>query len=407
MRTRIAWERARRGDAEARAAVAKHYAYVAPPEVVTSALEEFDGHLGDFAAHVRWLLEHPVEASPLATARVDAAEFMRATVTPTPRKKVTEPTGWDTTSGNGDQGPASPKRPEVEPERSSSMPPSAAQEEETALLTEVPEDRTPAAPRSPTVTVAEPPAPPEPRPKAKPARVEVRPVTKPVRSTTTARSEVPVAVHRRAFAAVLASAPRWYWPSWQCVHIEVADGSVLFFGRGDAAAQWYRLQADTTGAASVQVPREGAVHLRKIKGSGPVVLSLYPDRVLARRDGDPITVPAREARLPPVPEVEVKGGVVLSREALAAALEADPGEGEVRLQWDRQAFRVNGLPLAVEYGTGASWEVVLDPRYLLDALRRGTDREVTVEVGAERDPALVTCGCLVAAIAPRSPEVLL
>jgi hypothetical protein len=68
---------------------------------------------------------------------------------------------------------------------------------------------------------------------------------------------------------------------------------------------------------------------------------------------------------------------------------------------------LNGLRLIAQYATGKRWEVVLDSRLLLDAARRGTDDEVTLEVAGPFKPVLISCGYLTALIAQRVEEPVL
>jgi hypothetical protein len=402
MRARIAFRRAAKGDPEARAAVARAYSYVADPEAVEQALDGYGGSLGDLAGWLRYLRDHPVTTSPLATATVDHAAWDRATVgSPIPRKPR---------SGVSQEEPEAERPAPAEPEVTERSLDTATQVEPEELTDPKESGTVPGAP-TPEPQKAPPPArtPTPPAAGTTPTkRVEVRAVvTKPARPKTgtgPAKSSLPSGAHGHLIGAVLSVAPKWSWQIYDCIHLEVGDGALTVFSRQDAAAVWVSLAAETVGRATLAIPRQGVVQLRCVRGAGPITLELFEDRLVARRDGEPIVAPARPGAIPRIPEIAVRGGVVLAREALVAALDAEAEE--VRLEYCNRRLLVGGQAVSLVYAPSTSFEAGLDPKLLSNALRRG-DATVTLEFGKPADPVIITSGCLVAAIAPRSMEPLL
>jgi hypothetical protein len=432
MRTKLAWKRARNGDPVAREALARRYEYLAPEETVSSALEEYGGRPGAFADFVRYLERNPPQTEVLATAVVSAAELRRVARTiaislPRPaiarKQKDTFP------------------RPEVEWAPPVSAPPALSpgsgpdpagptveQTEDASLQTEREEHPAaagssgiPAVPQVEEAPAAQPSSS-TPLPTTRPARLSesVRTMSEPIRPRPaaaralgeTSRRELreagtslPRRLHREAFGAVLAACPRWLWPQYSCVAIKIADGEVAFFARSEALAFWFTLQAETTGSASAQIPREGACQLKYIDGSGPVTLRIFDDRVVASRGGNAVTVPGQLAEVPSIPNRRAKGGLIVPRRELLAVL-ASLDLYEARIAWDGRRCQVNGTALDAEEGTGAPWEVLVDARFLLDAARRGTGEEFAMTVGGPLEPVLGTSGALTFAIAPRCESIL-
>jgi len=382
MRVKHSFRRARRGDPEAKAKLAKHYAYLASPETVEAALDGFDGGLGEFATHIRWLAANPPSREPTAAARIDPQEWAKGSVLAyrTNPKKATETEQEEETS-----------RPEVEAVSSPAPEPFAVPNSAPALST-----TTATLDREPLVLSPEPT-----RPAPKPPALAVRRARPP----ETATSALPAGAYRRIVDVALSVAPKWQWPLYDCLHIQIADGEVVVFARSDSTASWVRLEAATAGRATAAIPRPGAAMLRRVQGKGPVSLEIHADRVTIRRDSDPISVPAREGVVPRVPEIEVRGGLVVARETLAPAL--DIGRDEVLLSWDGHGLQVGDTPVEVRYGSSQPWTARLDPRLLLSAVVRGSDPMTTLEVPTQPDaPIIVTSGVVTCAIAQRCPSYL-
>jgi hypothetical protein len=357
MRRRLAWKRWRvYGDPAAQQCLIRQYQHLAEPELLEAMLREYRGHPGAFPQYVRRLLS-PLpgdEANPiLAKANVTAEEF---------RCGVAALQGTLLPSG------ATSRRPR------------AARPTTPSVSTEA-EDR-PEVRLGAALRVASPAA----RPRRNSGRSKV--------------TSLPAQQHAQALGAALGAAPLRHYPQYASVYLHSGDGEVVLFGRGEAVAHWYALSAETQGQASVQISRADACRIRSVPGIGPVTLETCDDHLTARREGGSVTVPARLAAPPAVPESTPSGGLILDRSKLLAVL----SQSDLRtapITWDRGSCHVGEVPVPVAYVTGPPSSVILDRRFLLEAVKRGTDKELMLELFGPLDPVMVSSGKLVALIARR------
>jgi len=406
MRLKHAFPRARLGDLEARAVIARRYEYLAPKETVEATLEEFDGALGDLADWLRHLQANPPSGEPLATAIVAPQQWNAGAAlsyrNPPPKKATQEEPA-------GDQEVAETEQPQEV------LSPTTGTAVEETLAPDTGPEPAPPAPEAPSAPVVEqetprsfePTAPSAPTPRTKPLRavpLTRSPPVRRVRSSSPATTAIPTAAYRRVVDVALSIAPKWSWPLFGCLHLQIAEGQVVVFSRADACAFWICMRAETTGTATAAVPRPGASLLRRVAGSGPVELSIFDDRVMVRRDSEPVLAPSRPGAVPAIPEIDVRGGLVVARETLAPALDIE--REEVLLSWDGRQFLVGGQPVDVRYGSGRTWETRLDSKLLLGAVARGSEAMLTIEIGNPTDPVILTSGNVTAALAPRHESYL-